>query len=339
MKRSADICTIGLSLAMTAVLAGCRGGSDPSAVSTDASDKQDVARSRVERGPLVVTVAVEPKTARLSDEPTLTVTIEAHKDVQVNRPPFGAALGEFLIRDFRETVPKVDGDRQIMQQIYTLEPTRVGQLSIAPIAVTFQDTRRTGDGQQHSVETEALTVEVTTAVGDEIPTLSDLRPATGPVELPEPAGGSLGWLFGAGLLLVGLLLGWRRWRRPTRNQAPQLSAFELAYLELDGLLEGNLSETDVKRFYVELTAIVRRYLERTTGVRAPEQTTEEFLREISGFATFTSDERERLQQFLESADLVKFAAQRPDKQDIEQSFERAKAFIGIQPQAASEDAA
>jgi hypothetical protein len=259
--------------------------------------------------------------------------------VKVNRPPFGAALGEFLIRDFREPVPKVDGDRQIVQQIYTLEPTRAGQLSIAPIAVTFQDTRKTGDGQQHTVETEALTVEVTTAVGDEIPTLSDLRPATGPVELPEPAAGSLWWLFGACLLIVGLLLGWRRWRRPSRKQVPKLSPFELAYLELDELLDGDLSERDVKRFYVELTAIVRRYIERTTGVRAPEQTTEEFLREISGFATFTSDERERLQQFLESADLVKFAAQRPDKRDIEQSFERAKAFIGIQPQTASEAAA
>ena len=141
------------------------------------------------------------------------------------------------------------------------------------------------------------------------------------------------------MLSVVLLLAWRRLRRQTCSEVPQLSPFERAYLELDTLIERNLAETDVKLFYVELTAIVRRYIERTTGVRAPEQTTEEFLREIGSFATFSPDDRARLQQFLESADLVKFAGQRPDNQDIEQSFERAKAFIGIQPQSASEVAA
>jgi hypothetical protein len=33
---------------------------------------------------------------------------------------------------------------------------------------------------------------------------------------------------------------------------------------------------------------------------------------------------------LESADLVKFAAHQPDPADIEASFERAKAFIGME---------
>ena len=129
MKQNADIRAIGLSLVLMVILAGCRGASDPSDASTVDTDKDSVARSRVERGPLVLTVELEPKTVRLSDEPTLTVTIDAHKDVQVNRPPFGAAMGEFLIRDFREPLSKVDGDRQIVQQVYTLEPMRAGQLA------------------------------------------------------------------------------------------------------------------------------------------------------------------------------------------------------------------
>ena len=43
--------------------------------------------------------------------------------------------------------------------------------------------------------------------------------------------------------------------------------------ELHQLSHSGLADSDVKRFYVELTAIVRRYIERTTGIRAPEQTT------------------------------------------------------------------
>ena len=36
----------------------------------------------------------------------------------------------------------------------------------------------------------------------------------------------------------------------------------------------------VKEFYLRLTGIVRQYVEDTTGIRAPEQTTEEFLRDM-----------------------------------------------------------
>ena len=86
------------------------------------------------------------------------------------------------------------------------------------------------------------------------------------------------------------------------------------------------------QFYVELTAVVRRYIERTTGIRAPEQTTEEFLREISQANTFNRDTNERLRNFLESADLVKFAAFRPRHEDVEESFSRAKIFIGLKAQ-------
>ena len=84
-------------------------------------------------------------------------------------------------------------------------------------------------------------------------------------------------------------------------------------------------------FYVELTAVVRRYIERTTGILAPEQTTEEFLVEISRKETFRPEERGRLKHFLESADLVKFAAHEPRKEDLEESFERAKVFVGLEP--------
>ncbi len=103
----------------------------------------------------------------------------------------------------------------------------------------------------------------------------------------------------------------------------------MACLELERLLERRLTEEDVKLYYVELTGIVRRYIERTTEIRAPQQTTEEFLREVSRRQTFPADESLRLKRFLESADLVKFAAYRPRGEDIDESLLRAKAFIGM----------
>jgi hypothetical protein len=38
-----------------------------------------------------------------------------------------------------------------------------------------------------------------------------------------------------------------------------------------------------------------------------------------------------LKDFLESADLVKFAAHQPMFSDVEESFRRAKVFVGLVP--------
>jgi len=317
-------------LALLVLAPGCRRRGDRAEGPRQAETK--VARSEVKRGPVTVTVEVDPAKARLSDEPTLTLTLDHEQGVEVRKPPFGELLGDFVIRDFRQPLPQVAEGRQIVRQIYTLEPTRTGQLLIHPISVTFTDNRPDGDGKQHTIETEGLTIEVASVVGSELPSLAELQPAAGPVELPERGGAGVWWLV-AGLLLllsVAAAVGWWVWKRRRRAaEARLLSPQELAFLELEQLLQAGLAERDVKQYYVELTGVVRRYIERTTAIRAPEQTTEEFLHEISRGQTFAAEEGLRLKGFLESADLVKFAAHRPRKQDIEESFRRAKAFVGL----------
>ena len=94
------------------------------------------------------------------------------------------------------------------------------------------------------------------------------------------------------------------------------------------LIDSKLTATNVKQFYVELTGIVRRYIERTTNVRAPEQTTDEFLRGTADHPSFPADERTKLQHFLEAADLVKFAGHQPATEDIDASLQRARTFVG-----------
>lgn len=313
-------------LAAALFFAGCR-----HEMSEPVSEEvPDAARTEIERGPLRVLVEVTPSPARLSDEPTLTLTLDAEAGVEVVKPPFGDAMGDFNILDFHQPLPVTRGDRRIVQQIYTLEPQRTGTLQIDPIPVRFKDSRPDGDGQEHALETEALAIEVTSLADDQAPSLDDVNALAGPLGIPEPAG-TPWWMFGGAILILPVLGAglWVLRRRKAVPTAQQLSPQELAYLELERLMEAGLSERDIKRFYVELTGIVRRYIERTTGVQAAEQTTEEFLREISVGDVFSATERERLAAFLESADLVKFAAHEPLASDIEATFERAKAFLGL----------
>jgi hypothetical protein len=101
------------------------------------------------------------------------------------------------------------------------------------------------------------------------------------------------------------------------------------------LLAENLpSRGLVKEFYLRLTGIVRQYVEDTTGIRAPEQTTEEFLRDMRSRAVFPPERSARLAEFLEAADLIKYAGQQPAEGQIDHAIARAQEFVNLKPPAA-----
>ena len=321
---STRLTIIGLLLAATL---GCGGQPVAKEKTTGASG---VARTKLERGPIIVTVEVAPEPARLSDEPTLTLTIDHEQGVEVELPPFGESMRDFIVRDFREPLPETRDQRQIVRQIYTLEPTATGALQIDPIIITFKDTRATGDGQSHTVETEALTVHVLSVVASDAPSLADLDGFAAPVDLP-PSRAWVGWSIGGAVVLLSVVAAaaWLIFGRSIKSVEKQLTPRELASRELDKLWRDEVCREDVKLFYVRLTAIVRQYIEGTTGVRAPEQTTEEFLHEIGAGERFSREERQRLKHFLESADLVKFARFFPQSSDVDESYHRARRFVGV----------
>jgi hypothetical protein len=194
---------------------------------------------------------------------------------------------------------------------------------IPPIAVRYVDARDGGDGGEHWIESKPLTIHVSSMIAAEAPPLALAEPHAPPMPPPKAERSYLPWIAAAVALAVLGRIAVFVWRR----KANALSPRERAERELTRLVENDLARRDVKLFYVELTGVVRRYVEQTSGVRAPEQTTEEFLIEIGRSHGFTPDERTRLKEFLEAADLVKFAGRRPRREDIEASVARARDFI------------
>ena len=82
----------------------------------------------------------------------------------------------------------------------------------------------------------------------------------------------------------------------------------------------------VEPFFVEVTAIVRDYIEQAFGLRAPEQTTEEFL---AGMVDEPAVGRHRavLEPFLVAADEVKFACLSADSAAMQRAFDTAEDFV------------
>jgi len=304
------------------------GGEKKPAEASSASTEQT-------RGPVTVRLEVKPEKPTLSDDIQLTLTIRADDGVVVERPAIRPSVGEFVLRDFRHELPDVENGMQIQRSRYVLEALRSGPHLIRPVRVKFRVTKPGSEGEpgkEYEVATEPLKVEVGSVLGDQRPDLATIRGPRGLVDLPPPAS-SVPWLWigiGCGVLAAAVAAGvlLRRRRRPPQERVR--SPEELAYIELQALIQADLVAAErYGEFYVELTGIVRRYIERTTNVHAPEQTTEEFLREMRDRDLFPAHKQAQFRGFLEAADLIKFAARVPGTEEIEASFDTAKAFVGL----------
>ena len=132
----------------------------------------------------------------------------------------------------------------------------------------------------------------------------------------------------AGLAALGALVFLVVHRVRLMVKIHRMSPIERALYELDVLLKKGLPGRGLyKDFYVELTMVVRRYIERRYDVRAPNLTTEEFLRAAQANAAFSPEAIAELKTFLESADMVKFAGVEATPEMADAATGKAKAYL------------
>jgi hypothetical protein len=136
----------------------------------------------------------------------------------------------------------------------------------------------------------------------------------------------LGWLLGALAVLIALYALWWWWRQKGLQMpmVPRIPPHVRARQKLAAALE---LITQPKPFCIEVSDVTRAYLEARFDFRAPERTTEEFLRELGGTSLLTVEQKESLGRFLESCDLVKFARYEPGETELRALHESAVRLI------------
>ena len=140
----------------------------------------------------------------------------------------------------------------------------------------------------------------------------------------------IGILFISALAALAALFVYRFLTKPRTilQYSPPLPAHEIALNELRTLLSKNWIEAEnVEPFYTELSSIMRRYLENRFGLRAPERTTEEFIREATTSRLLSPDHQGLTSNFLEQCDLVKFARHRPQRADMQNAYHAAERLV------------
>ena len=277
-------------------------------------------------GPLELTISATPAKVHYDKDIVLSIAITCPSEVDLILPTIRDRIQGFTFNGEYTMEPSTVSGKTIHQKQAMLTPMIDNEYRLARIPIIYIDRSR-HPAVTNWFATEPIVFEVTPPLGAEAP--GSVRSTLKPIWIYPPFRTVAGWigiLLGVILLIVVL---WKLLRRIKRQiQLARMSPRERALFELDELLQQQLPQKNmIKEFYLELTMIVRRYVERRHAIRAPEQTTEEFLTAVSSDARFTTEVLQTLKTFLEAADLVKFAAYTPDGSAIGKATDTAKQYI------------
>lgn len=312
-------------------LAACGGSSVLDDTSPGAlSPPKDAITKTTEQGPVKAVLTVWPPKPTLGESIYLRLDIDAGPGVSVDAPFQEAGdqrMGRFKVVGFVRDSHRTPQGGQHQQQTYTLEAPASGKQRIPPLRLEMVDAQKDG-GKPQEILTDEIPLDVA-PVAAEL-TGKDLKAATGKLD-PDVGGTPWTWILlalsGVAVIGSGSILGLRAWRAK-RTLAEKKSAYEEAVAALRRLEDRGAPSADhADAWFVDLSAIVRGYLERRYDIRAPELTTEEFLQEASRAKELTVEHRAQLSAFLERCDRVKFAGYRPDSDESLATLKAARAFV------------
>ncbi len=268
------------------------------------------------------------------DKSTITIgdrvlyTLEIIYDSSINLLPLnlGANLGAFEVKDYKTYPEKKNKQGQrVNKSEYVITTFTTGEYVIPPLEIGYL----TADSVEHSITSEPLTimVESVIATAEDTTDIRGLKP-----QASVPANYLPYIIIVAVLLLLGGGIWYWRYRKlhpkPKEEEAePPIPPWEEALSALSELESSDLLETArVKLYYLRLSEIVKRYLERRFRIAAVDMTTYEIKQNMRK-ARFDSWLYNRAANFLESADLVKFAKYIPSSEEIENDFSSARYIV------------
>ena len=251
-------------IAISLVL-GCGKSDSPSDQQVDSSAPRV---ETVTRGPVTVTLTATPGSVFLNRDVLLIIRATSPDSIAVEIPPAHDRLAGFLDAGQFDRDPVRDASSITVERVIRLTPLIADEYRIAPMAIRYAPNTATGNTQPEWFATPPIVLPMHAVtdrnVGD------DIKAGLDPVWIRPSMRTTTGYL---GLLMLLGALGfivWKLIRRAHRRiRLMRMSPRERALEELKELLEKNLVEKNrVKDFYVELTMVVRRYIERQHHIRA-----------------------------------------------------------------------
>jgi hypothetical protein len=261
---------------------------------------------------------------RLSDKITVILSIEGQATLEVQPLDKVTASADWEIGKIsRPQKTSLPGSRIRWQQTFVLDPAKAGDLLLTLEPLKY---RETSNGVWEEIAWKAIPVHVGTEILQA--DVQELRDATPPEQLPSLPVWRVPVAWAAlPLALAGLGLAVVYCLRRARRQPP-LPPDQWALRELERISGLPLnSQTDMEQFHLQLSDVVRKFMELRFQLPAPEQTTAEFVIEMQRSTHLQPEQRETLRSLLEHCDLVKFARLLPSGDEAQQILATARTLV------------
>ena len=276
-----------------------------------------------------ITVDAEPETVDPGRDFFVTVTVKSPAGQAATLPDLRTRFQGFQVaEDFAEDpLPAADGSTTLVSRWRLVPEPMAKKYRLAPFVVSVADHEPQATSHEPRTFYTSPVLFAPPAKREAVTGEMEVEPKR---DLPP-----LSWkLVGicaailAGVLLLAAIAYLIVRKIRTMVRIHRMSPIERAMYELELLLKKGLPGRGFyKDFYVELTMVVRRYIERRHAVRAPNLTTDEFLRAARENPAFTREAIAELKNFLESADMVKFAGVEATPEMADAATGKAKDYL------------
>ncbi|MGB2697106.1 MAG: BatD family protein [Candidatus Zixiibacteriota bacterium] len=280
-----------------------------------------------EKSLISVESKVDKAAITIGDRIIYTLIIKSDPLIKLDPIPLGSNLGAFEIKDYKSLPPEKDKEGKIINRSeYNITTFTTGEYVIPPIEITYTDPK----GEKKSISSERIFITVK-SVGATQAEMEDIRGLKPPIDIK--VGNKVFYIVG--LLLIAItVLGWFYLRGKAKAlKIPELPeelkkpAWEVALSELQQLKESDLLKKKlIKQFYINLSEIIRKYIQRRFQIVALDRTTQEIRQELKGIKIDLMI-IEQINSFLQDCDLVKFAKFIPKTERIDENLKQATEIV------------
>lgn len=276
-----------------------------------------------------VNASLEPEKILIGEHVTLTFDLEIPAEATLQMPVFNEMINEKIeILDHGSTdtlSSEVEGFTRLSRKL-RVTSWEEGFHAIAPVEFLLLQ-----NGDTLLLESEPLLLAVEAFSVEEHTDLKDIKGIlSAPITLAELKY----YILGIVLLVILIWLAIRYWKRREKKpepesiwEKPEIPAHIAAISSLEKLKAQKLwQQGKVKAYHIQLSDIVRRYLEKRFKITALEMTTAEIMQAMRNKAEM-KENGDNLREMLTLADLVKFAKHEPSSTDNEISMDMAFEFV------------
>lgn len=283
---------------------------------------------------VTVSARLDSSRALIGDQLTLHLRVEKSAGASVSFPPYADTLsGKIeIVRKSGISITTGPNGKLVLNQdlLITVFDTGLIEIPPQPFAIQNGSLKETLHTQPIALQIRSLPVDTT---------IRDIK-----VNMRTPVNAQEVFPYFLGLIALALLViatifivnKVRRKDTKTIEIGPSEPAEVIALRQLEQLrVEKPWIHKPVKMYYINLTDILRHYIERRYHIMALEQTTDEILKDLKKTGS-TANNLEKLASILKLADLVKFAKLIPDEVENGIQVEEAIVFVNNTTPAAAE---